>query len=52
MTRYDMELRNAAGVEPTAEAIRDRVYDRVEVRAEFSTSREEPLGERVANAVA
>jgi len=40
------------GVEPTPEAIRDRVYDRVEVRAEFSTSREEPLVDRVVKSVA
>ena len=38
------------GAEPTREEIRQRVYDRVEVRAEFVDEERHPLVDRVANA--
>ena len=40
------------GVEPTRENIRDRVYDRVLVEHELVDEEEEPVVDRVANAVA
>ena len=40
------------GAEPTREEIRQRVYDRVEVRAEFVDEERHPVVDRVANAVA
>ena len=40
------------GAEPSRENIRDRVYDRVEVRPEFVDEERHPVVDRVANAVA